>query len=269
MTFKKTALELATIAISLTLGACSSTSTDDVTLNNIQKNDKLVVALNPEFAPFEFKTLVDGKDTILGSDVALAQAIADELDVELELSPMSFDNVLSSLQSGKADIAISGISVTEERKKTFDFSNAYYQAKNVLIVKEENSAKFSTIKSLSGKNIAAQKGSVQENVIKEQIPEANLISLTSNGNMITELKSGTVDAVILEKPIAQGYILNNPGLVLSTIELDSSATDSYAVALPKNNRTLKEKINRVVKDLVDSGKYEDYVQEAYQANTNE
>lgn len=113
--------------------------------------------MNPEFAPFEYKTLVNGKDTIVGSDVKLAQAIADELGVKLELSPMSFDNVLSSLQTGKADIAISGISVTEERKKTFDFSDPYYKANNVLIIKNEQLNTFSSIKSLAGKTIAAQK----------------------------------------------------------------------------------------------------------------
>lgn len=269
MSFKKTALGLSTIALSILLSAYSTSSGQDATVNNIQKNDKLVVAMNPEFAPFEYKTLVNGKDTIVGSDVKLAQAIADELGVKLELSPMSFDNVLSSLQTGKADIAISGISVTEERKKTFDFSDPYYKANNVLIIKNEQLNTFSSIKSLAGKTIAAQKGSVQESVIKDQIPDATLISLTSNGNMITELQAGTVDAVILEKPITEGYIKNNPRLTLAKIELDSSDTDSYAVAFSKNNDILKKKINKVVKELVTSGKYDAYVQEAYESNTSE
>lgn len=78
MSFKKTALGLSTIALSILLSACSTSSGQDATVNNIQKNDKLVVAMNPEFAPFEYKTLVNGKDTIVGSDVKLAQAIADE-----------------------------------------------------------------------------------------------------------------------------------------------------------------------------------------------
>ena len=83
---------------------------------SIKENKKLVVAVSPDYAPFEFKTLVDGKDQVVGSDIKLAQAIADELGVKLEVTTMSFDNVLSSLQSGKADLAISGISVTAARR---------------------------------------------------------------------------------------------------------------------------------------------------------
>ncbi|CXH07151.1 amino acid ABC transporter periplasmic amino acid-binding protein [Streptococcus pneumoniae] len=79
--------------------------------------------------------MVDGKNQIVGSDIELAKAIATELGVELELSPMSFDNVLASVQSGKADLAISGVSKTDERSKVFDFSTPYYTAKNKLIVK--------------------------------------------------------------------------------------------------------------------------------------
>ncbi|MBM9832406.1 transporter substrate-binding domain-containing protein, partial [Enterococcus faecalis] len=132
MTIKKFFLSLVAVATGLTLVACgNSTSSDKDLSDTIREKGKIIVAMNPEFAPFEFETLVDGKNTIVGSDVQLAQAIADELGVDLELSPMSFDNVLGSLQSGKADMAISGISATAERAKVYDFSDAYYTAKNV------------------------------------------------------------------------------------------------------------------------------------------
>lgn len=92
------------------LFACSNTQSQGV--EAIKAKGKLVVALNPEFAPFEYQKLVDGKNQIVGSDVELAKAIAKELGVEVEFSPMSFDNVLASLDSGKADLAISGVSKT-------------------------------------------------------------------------------------------------------------------------------------------------------------
>ena len=105
-----------------------------VTINRLElkpssPKEKLVVALNPDFAPFEYQKVVDGKNQIVGSDIELAKAIATELGVELELSPMSFDNVLASVQSGKADLAISGVSKTDERSKVFDFSTPYYTSK--------------------------------------------------------------------------------------------------------------------------------------------
>lgn len=107
---------LAVAAASLfLLSACGSSSSEDTSVSDIKDKGTLVVALNPEFAPFEFKTLVDGKDTIVGADVEIAKAIAEELGVDVKFSSMSFNNVLASLQSGKADIAISGISATEEK----------------------------------------------------------------------------------------------------------------------------------------------------------
>lgn len=102
------------------LFACSNNQSAGI--EAIKSKGKLVVALNPDFAPFEYQKVVDGKNQIVGSDIELAKAIATELGVELELSPMSFDNVLASVQSGKADLAISGVSKTDERSKVFDFS---------------------------------------------------------------------------------------------------------------------------------------------------
>ena len=109
---KKLFLGAMAFLVAVTLVACGSKKDAD---ESIKENKKLVVAVSPDYPPFEFKTLVDGKDQVVGSDIKLAQAIANELGVKLEVTTMSFDNVLSSLQSGKADLAISGISVTDER----------------------------------------------------------------------------------------------------------------------------------------------------------
>lgn len=87
----------------------------------------------------------------------LAQAIADELGVKLEVTTMSFDNVLSSLQAGKADIAISGISVTDERKKTFDFSDPYYETQNAIIVRKDQESTYSSLDAFKGKKVAVKK----------------------------------------------------------------------------------------------------------------
>ena len=108
VSYEKTFPWTMALLAAVTLVACGSKKD---AYESIKENKKLVVAVSPDYAPFEFKTLVDGKDQVVGSDIKLAQAIADELGVKLEVTTMSFDNVLSSLQAGKADIAISGISV--------------------------------------------------------------------------------------------------------------------------------------------------------------
>ena len=146
------------------LFACSNSQSQGV--EAIKAKGKLVVALNPEFAPFEYQKLVDGKNQIVGSDVELAKAIAKELGVEVEFSPMSFDNVLASLDSGKADLAISGVSKTEERSQVYDFSIPYYTSKNKVIVRKSELTNYQSVKDLAQKKVGAQKGSIQETLAK-------------------------------------------------------------------------------------------------------
>lgn len=262
MRIRKLALTFVGVLAMASLAACSSgsqTSTPD----SIKSKGKVVVALSPEFAPFEYQTLENGKNTIVGSDVELAKDIAKELGVELELSPMSFENVLSSLQSGKADLAISGISKTEERSKVYDFSEPYYTAVNKVIVKKSDLDKYTSKDTLKSKSVGVQKGSVQETMAQKELTGSSLVSLNKNGNLITDLKSGQLDAVIFEEPIAKGYVEKNPDLALADVTFDQASSDSYAVAMKKGSTELKEKVDQVVKKLKDEGKIEQYIQEAY------
>ena len=162
----------------LALGTMTACSTSGTSQKSIQNKGKIVIATESEFAPFEFKTLIDGKDTLVGADIELAKAIAKELDVKADFSVMSFNNVLASVTSGKADIAIAGISVTDERKKAYEFSDAYYEAENVVILKKADLATYTSLESLAGKSVGAQKGSIQENIAKDQLPSSSLVSLT-------------------------------------------------------------------------------------------
>ena len=193
---KKLFLGAMAFLVAVTLVACGSKKDAD---ESIKENKKLVVAVSPDYPPFEFKTLVDGKDQVVGSDIKLAQAIANELGVKLEVTTMSFDNVLSSLQSGKADLAISGISVTDERKKTFDFSDPYYETQNAIIVRKDQESTYSSLDALKGKKVAVQKGTIEEGLAKKQLKDSTVISLTAMGEAINEVKSGQVDAVDLER----------------------------------------------------------------------
>ncbi|MEX2785471.1 ABC transporter substrate-binding protein [Streptococcus sp. H49] len=260
-------LIFATAALFLT--ACGSGGQEDTSVKDIQDKGTLVVAMNPEFAPFEFKTLVDGKDTIVGADVEIAQAIGEELGVKVKFSSMSFNNVLASLQSGKADIAISGISATEERRKVYDFSETYYESVNVVIVRKTDLDKYKDTDAFSGLSVGTQKGSIQESVAQEQLDGANIVSLTQNGEMINELKNSQVDGVVLEKPIAEGYVAKNDDLAIADISLKSGDSDAYAVAMPKGSTALKEKVDKVIKNLKESGKIDQFVQEAYDLSVSE
>lgn len=251
------------------LTACGSNDKKDTSVSDIKDKGTMVVALNPEFAPFEFKTLVDGKDTIVGADVKIAEAIGEELGVKVKFSSMSFNNVLASLQSGKADIAISGISATPERKKAYNFSEPYYESENVVLIKKTDLDKYTKTTSLDGLSVGTQKGTIQETVASEQLKGSKVVALTQNGEMINELKNGQIQAVVLEKPIAEGYVANNDDLTISNITLKNDDADAYAVALPKDDDKLTKKVNKVINDLKDSGKIDQFVQDAYALSTSD
>ena len=258
--WKKLLLGLAGIFALTSLAACSSSTN---TLDKVKNKGTLTVALNPHFAPFEFKTIQDGKDTIAGADIEIAKAIGDELGVKVKFSEMSFDNVLASVQSGKADIAISGISATKERQKIFDFSDTYYDSETVLLVKKDATETYKQISDFSKKSIAVQKGSIQENIAKANLSDANVVSLAQPGEAINELKSGQVKGVVLEKAIAKGYVDQNSDLTMSDIALKSDSNDAYAVAMPKGSDDLKAKVNKIIAKLKKEGKIDSCVQDAY------
>lgn len=251
------------------LSACGSSHPKDTSVSKVKEKGTLIVAMNPEFAPFEFKTLVDNKDTIMGADVEISKAIAEELGVKVKFSSMSFNNVLASLQSGKADIAISGISATKERQKAYDFSIPYYEAKNVVLVRKSDVAKYQNTASFDGLSVGTQKGTIQETVATNQLKGVKIVSLVQNGEMINELKNAQIEAVVLEKPIAEGYVANNSDLAIANVTLTSDDADAYAVALPKGSAALTKKVNKAIKKLKESGKIDQFIQDAYNASINE
>lgn len=262
--FKKIAAAGLVLAASIMLSACGSakSSSEDTSLSDIKKAGKLVVAVSPDYAPFEFQALVDGKNKVVGADISLAQQIADEIGVKLEVSSMSFDNVLGSLQAGKADIAISGLSYTKERAKTFAFSAPYYETKNAMLVLADKSGAYTKLDDFKGKNIAVLKGSIEERLAKEQLTDSNVVSLTNMGSAINELKAGKVDAVDLEGPVAEGFAVQNKDLAIAGAALEVKDGDSKAVAMPKDSKALKKVIDKVVKKVDESGEYDKYLAEA-------
>ncbi|HEL1592475.1 transporter substrate-binding domain-containing protein [Streptococcus suis] len=258
---KKMLALAATVLAGLTLAACSSTSSQSA-LDKIKEKGTLVVATSPDYAPFEFQALVDGKNEVVGADIMLAQKIADELGVKLEVSAMSFDNVLSSVQNGKADIAIAGLSYSEERAKVFDFSESYYQISDVLLIKKDSANSLTSIDAMSGKTLAVQKGSTQESYAQENISQANIISLTLMGEAVNELKSGKVDAILMDSPVAAGYVSQNSDLAVASVEFPTIDENSKVIALPKGSAELKTTIDKVIAEVKASGEFDTFLEKA-------
>lgn len=249
------------------LGACgssgdsSSSSSDksDNQLAAIKKSGVLKVATSADYAPFEFHTMVDGKDKIVGSDIDLVNEIAKELGVKAEVSDMSFNTVLASLKEGKSDIAISAISATDERKEQFDFTDNYYNPPQVIVINKKNKDTYTSTDALKDKNVGAQKGSIQEDVVKTQIEGSKLVTIDKVPNMVVEVNQGSLDAMVVEKTIAESYIAQNPDLTIADITLKPSADEAFAIVLPKGSSDLQKELNTIIKKLNDEGKVEEFI----------
>lgn len=249
-----------------TLGACGSSNTtaqgqEKDQLAAIKKSGVLKVATSADYAPFEFHTMVDGKDKIVGSDIDLAKAIAKELGVKAEVSDMNFNTVLASLKEGKADLAISAISATDERKQQFDFTDNYYNPPQVVISNKKNKEIYRNANDLKDKNVGAQKGSIQEELVKTQLKGAKLVTIDKVPNMIVEVNQGSLAATVVEKTIAESYIAQNPDLMIADISLEPAPDEAFAIALPKESSQLQKELNQIIKKLNDEGKIEEFIQQ--------
>ena len=249
-----------------TLGACGSSNTtaqgqEKDQLAAIKKSGVLKVATSADYAPFEFHTMVDGKDKIVGSDIDLAKAIAKELGVKAEVSDMNFNTVLASLKEGKADLAISAISATYERKQQFDFTDNYYNPPQVVIINKKNKEIYRNANDLKDKNVGAQKGSIQEELVKTQLKGAKLVTIDKVPNMIVEVNQGSLAATVVEKTIAESYIAQNPDLMIADISLEPAPDEAFAIALPKESSQLQKELNQIIKKLNDEGKIEEFIQQ--------
>ena len=246
-------------------GASSNKASDNNStdlLETIQEKGKLVVGMSADYAPYEFHYIDEnGKDVIGGFDVDIANEIADAIGVELVIQEMDFDALVSALPAGKVDVVISGMNPTEERAKVVDFSDIYYNSQHGILVRTEDADKYKTFADLEGAKVGAQLGSTQEQIAKAEIPNTDLQLLANVNNLILELKSGKVDAIVMEKPVAEMAVKNNPDLAVGEPTYEEK-TGGNAVGVAKNNLELLAKINEVINELNESGKMDDYILKA-------
>jgi arginine/lysine/histidine transporter system substrate-binding protein len=211
-------------------------------LADIKKAGKIVLGTSAEYAPYEFHKMIDGKDQIVGFDINIAKEIAKDLGVELEIKDMDFGNLLSELKLGSIDFVLAGMTPDADRAKAVDFSKNYYEAKQAVFVRAEDKDKFKTMADLEGKSIGAQMGSTQEKIAKG-IKGAKVKSLGKTTELVLELKSKKVDALIVELPVAQGYVGKNPDLALTEISPEYESGGS-AVAVDKGETALLAEIQK-------------------------
>lgn len=230
-------------------------------LEQIKEAGVLKVGTSADFAPFEFHAMVNGKDTIVGADIDMVNALAKELGIpKVDFSDMEFNAVLAALEQGQVDIAVSGISATEERKKSIDFTMNYFLPEQKVIVHKDNLAKYKEISDLSGKKVGAQKGSIQESIVKDQLPESQIVSVPKVPSLVLELKQGSIDALVAESAVAESYVGQNDDIAIADVALETSEDEAYAIALPKGSTELQAALNEALQKLIDDGTIAEFVQ---------
>lgn len=239
----------------------SGSSSQSALMQKIKKDGKLVVGTASGFPPYEFlDTSVKDQKKIDGIDMKIAEAVAQKLGVKLEVQDMTFQSLLSSITTGKVDIAISAINPTEERKKTVDFSNNYLEGKQTLLVRKEDAGKYKSLADFEGKKIAVQKSTIQEKLATSQIPNAQIVALAKVPDALLELKQGKVDAVPVQNIVGGQYLVTNDDLAATNIYFDKYFGGS-AVAVPKGSDDVIAVINEVIKENQENGNIDKWVDE--------
>jgi ABC-type amino acid transport substrate-binding protein len=230
-------------------------------IEQIKKGGKLVVGTSADYPPYEFHLLNEQEGELVGIDIDIARMIAQELGVKLEIKDIIFSRLLDALEAGKIDIAIAGLHPTETRKKKANFSDIYYQAIQAIVIRTENTDKIKTIEDLRGKIIGVQKDTIQEDMARNHIEGANFVVRETIEELIINLQKGLVDALILEKPVAESYVQRNKGFVIVTSKefLDKMGS---AIALRKSDNDLLTEINRILKKMKEENKIEEFVENA-------
>ena len=222
---------------------------------------KLTIGTSADFAPYEFHILQDGQDKIVGFDIALGQAIADELGVELEVKDISFDSILMELNSGTIDLGLAGFSPTPDRLEAVDMSVLYYTGGQSLMIKKADAEKFKSFADFgAGTSVGAQTGSIQEGLAKENTPDASLVSLQTVPSIIMDLKTGKIDGAFIETAVAVGYVATQDDLmILCDVPYDSEGS---SVAVKKGNEDMLNFVNAVITKVVANGSMDQFVAEA-------
>ncbi len=208
----------------------------------------LTLATSADFPPYEF---YDGGD-VVGIDAEIAQAVAGELGLELKIEDMDFDSVIPAVQSGKADIGMAGLTVSEERKLSVDFSNSYATGTQVIIVPEGSpiTAADDLVNNVGAYLIGVQLATTGDLYATEDFGPENVEKYAKGADAVLALTSGKIDCVIIDNEPAKAFVEANAGL---TILPTNYTSEDYAIATNKDNSALTEQIDQILQELIADG----------------
>lgn len=259
---KKLLIMALALLMALSLCACSASKSSE-------EKAVLTVALSPDFAPMEFvDTSKSGQEQYVGFDITLANYIADELGMTLEIKPMSFDACQTAVQMGTVDMSISGFSWTAEREENYCLSDYYIAGDNeteqVIITIKEKENTFSAAADFDGLKVGAQATSLQEKLCNEELPEsAEVVLFKDINDGVLALQTGKIDALAVAKGNADAIMANNDAVALSGFQFDVDPKyENNVILLNKQSTELLEKVNAILAKALAADLYSGWYNDA-------
>ncbi len=246
-------------AMALTAAGCSTSTEQTATTEDAAQTEQaapedteenvLIMATNAEFPPYEY---YQGQE-IVGIDVEIARAVAQSMGMELAVEDMAFDSIIPALLSGKADIGAAGMTVTEERQASVDFTDTYVTASQAIIIKADNT-EIAGPADVEGKVIGVQLGTTGDLYASDV---TQTVERYNKGfEAVQALSQGKIDAVIIDDQVAKALAADNADVKV----LDEPfTTEEYAIAVKKGNTELVESINAALAELKESGQLQQIV----------
>ena len=235
-------------AMAISLSACSSSENSGDT-----QTKKLTLATSADFPPYEY---VADDGSYAGIDVEVAGKIAEKMGMELEVVNMNFNSIVASVSTGKYDMGMAGLTVTEDRLQSVDFSNPYANGVQAIIVKE--GSEIESVDDLYAEGASYKVGAQISTTgaiyfatdIEDGLTTCKLQEFNTGADAILALSSGKIDCVIIDNEPAKSFVAANEGLKI----LDTEYTnEDYAICVAKGNTELLDKINAALQELIDDG----------------
>lgn len=269
---KKMIAMLLALVMALSLMACGSTNTNNGGNDNANNGDEaqpeakttLVVGVSADYAPFEFMYPDAGGNMVYGGiDISVAQYVADEMGLTMQVENMSFDNLLASLDKGDFDIVLSAMEATPERLENADFSDPYYtDVPPAILVKADKADQYKTLADFSGKYVGAQTATTKLDMVND-MEGVTPVPLSSVLDLVNELVYDKVDAILVDGGVAQQYADANPDLVIAEASSELGEAAPYCIAVAKGDpKGLLDDINTAIAKMTAENKIETFIADA-------
>jgi ABC-type amino acid transport substrate-binding protein len=239
-------LALASVAVVGCGGGDDSTTGGGGGTSSESGGEPLTVGSDIPYPPFE-----QGQSgNYTGFDIELMEAIGERIGRKPEFQDTSFETIFRDVQQGKFNAVISAATITDEREKAVDFSNPYYLSEQALLVKEGSSLK--SLEELEGKTVGVQQGTTGQELAKEEIGGAEIRPFPEGPDAVNALKSGVVEGVVIDAPVAQNAVEKSGGVELAE---KIPTEEDYGIAVAQGESELLDEINKGLKEVEEDGTY--------------